>query len=63
VPQVGTPIGFSSTPPAYEHGPPLLGEHTAVVLRERLHIGDAALSELVARGIVGVRNEARSVTL
>jgi len=56
VPQVGTPIGFSSTPPAYEHGPPLLGEHTAAVLRERLHITEAALADLVGRGIVGVRS-------
>ena len=36
VPQVGTPIGFSATPPEYERAPPLLGEHTAAVLRERL---------------------------
>ena len=29
VPQVGTPIRFSATPPEYGRAPPLLGEHTA----------------------------------
>jgi crotonobetainyl-CoA:carnitine CoA-transferase CaiB-like acyl-CoA transferase len=55
VPQVGTPIGFSVTPATYEHAPPLLGEHTAEVLRERLAITEATLADLVARGVVGVR--------
>ena len=55
VPQVGTPIGFSATPPAYEHPPPLLGEHTASVLRDRLGMDADALAGLAARGIIGVR--------
>ena len=55
VPQVGTPIGFSATPPAYDRPPPLLGEHTAAVLRERLGIADEAIAALAARGVIGVR--------
>jgi len=55
VPQVGTPIGFSRTQPEYERGPPLLGEHTAAVLRERLALTDDAISALAARGVIGVR--------
>lgn len=55
VPQVGNPLKFSATPVAYERPPPLLGEHTAAVLRERLALSDAALEALAARGVVQVR--------
>ena len=55
VPQVGTPIGFSRTQPEYERGPPLLGEHTAAVLREWLALTDDAIAALAARGVIGVR--------
>ncbi len=36
VPLVGNPIKLSATPAAYERAPPLLGEHTDEILRERL---------------------------
>jgi formyl-CoA transferase len=52
VPQVGTPIKFSATPPTYERPPPLLGEHTAGVLRERLGMTDAAIAALARRGVI-----------
>ena len=52
VPQVGNPLHLSATPVAYTQAPPLLGEHTAVVLRERLGLSDAALAELTARGAI-----------
>jgi len=55
VPQVATPIRFSATPPAYGRPPPLLGEHTGEVLRERLALDPAAIAALAARGVIGVR--------
>jgi len=55
VPQVGTPIRFSATPPDYGRAPPLLGEHTSVVLRERLGMDAEGLDALAARGVIGVR--------
>ncbi len=55
VPQVGMPIRFSVTPAEYGRPPPLLGEHTAKVLRERLALDPAAIAALAARGVIGVR--------
>jgi len=55
VPQVGTPIRFSATVPDYERAPPLLGEHTAEVLRRRLALSDDEIAALSARGVIGVR--------
>jgi len=55
VPQVGNPLKLSATPVAYDHPPPLLGEHTAAVLRERLALSDAVLEDLAARGVIQVR--------
>ena len=49
VPQVGNPVRFSATPSSYGRAPPLLGEHTAEMLGERLGFADAAIAEL-ARG-------------
>ena len=57
VPQVGNPLSFSATPLAYTQPPPLLGEHTATVLRERLGLSDAALTDLAARRIGDRRSE------
>jgi len=55
LPQVGTPIKFSATPPEYGRPPPLLGEHTAVVLREWLALDDDAIARLAARGVIATR--------
>jgi formyl-CoA transferase len=52
VPQVGAPIKFSATQPTYERPPPLLGEHTADVLRERLAMSVDAIDKLAARGVI-----------
>jgi len=55
VPQVGTPIRFSATAPDYERPPPLLGEHTAEVLRQWLTLSDDEIAALAARGVIEVR--------
>ena len=52
VPLVANPIKLSATPPAYERPPPLLGEHTASVLREVAGIGEQELQRLRSRGVV-----------
>jgi crotonobetainyl-CoA:carnitine CoA-transferase CaiB-like acyl-CoA transferase len=52
VPQVANPLRFSATPVAYTQAPPLLGEHTADVLGERLRLSPDALNDLAARGVV-----------
>ena len=52
VPQVGNPLKLSATPVAYTQAPPLLGEHTASVLRERLHLSDRALEELAVSRVI-----------
>jgi glutaryl-CoA transferase len=52
VPQVANPLNFSGTPVAYTQAPPLLGEHTVSVLRDRLSLTDDTLAELAARGII-----------
>jgi formyl-CoA transferase len=57
VPQVGTPLKFSATPLAYDRAPPLLGEHTSAVLRERLGLSDARIADLAARQVIQVRDE------
>lgn len=52
VPQVANPMRLSATPPAYRGAPPLLGEHTAEVLREVLGMDETEVSSLRAKGIV-----------
>jgi crotonobetainyl-CoA:carnitine CoA-transferase CaiB-like acyl-CoA transferase len=50
---VGNPLKFSSTPVEYKLPPPLLGEHTAEVLRELLALDDEAISQLAMDGVIG----------
>ena len=45
VPQVRAPLRLSGSPLSYAAAPPLLGEHTAHVLHDRLGIGDARLTD------------------
>jgi len=51
-PGVRNPVRFSRTPIEYDRAPPPLGADTRTELRERLGLGDAALAELVARGVI-----------
>ena len=52
MPFIGNPLKFSATPVTYRRGPPLLGEHTAEVLRELLQLDDAAIAALQEQGVV-----------
>ena len=53
-PQVATPIRYSRTPIEYKDAPPLLGQHTASVLRERLGYDDTTIGALAQRGVIGL---------
>ena len=55
VPQVNVPVRMSGTPLAPERPPPLLGQHTLQVLRERLALDDATVARLASEGVIGVR--------
>ncbi len=52
VPMVANPIKLSATPPSYELPPPLLGEHTADVLRELAAVSDEELQRLRSHRVV-----------
>ena len=49
---IASPLRLSETPVAYRHHPPLLGENTDEVLREKLGLGDAELAALHAAGTI-----------
>jgi crotonobetainyl-CoA:carnitine CoA-transferase CaiB-like acyl-CoA transferase len=55
VPQVAPPMRFSTTPLACESPPPLLGEHTAYVLREVLKLDPDSIADLKERGVIALR--------
>ena len=55
VPQVRNPIVFSDTPLTYENAPPLLGQHTASVLAERLGYDLEKIAGLASSGVIVVR--------
>jgi crotonobetainyl-CoA:carnitine CoA-transferase CaiB-like acyl-CoA transferase len=49
---IANPVKLSETPVDYRIAPPLLGEHTDAVLRERLGMDEASLAALREKGIV-----------
>ena len=55
VPQVASPLRYSSTAVDYRLPPPLLGEHTAAVLRDTLGYDDARIAQLARERVVGLR--------
>lgn len=59
VPSIRNPVLFSQTPIEAPNAPPLLGEHTAEVLRT-LNLPREAVDDLHARGIVQVAGDDRS---
>jgi crotonobetainyl-CoA:carnitine CoA-transferase CaiB-like acyl-CoA transferase len=50
---IASPLRLSQTPVEYRHHPPLLGEHTDEVLREKLSLDDAAVAKLRGSGAIG----------
>ena len=48
---VGNPLNFSETPLEYHRPPPLLGEHTAEILREVLSLTDAEIERLAQQKV------------
>jgi crotonobetainyl-CoA:carnitine CoA-transferase CaiB-like acyl-CoA transferase len=48
LPMVASPMRFSATPPDYKRAPPVLGQHTAEVLREVLGKSEAEIEKLRA---------------
>ena len=55
VPQVRAPLGFSATPLDYRQPPPLLGEHTAEVLRGRLGLAADEVTALAQHNVIQIR--------
>ena len=49
---IANPVRLSETPPDYRIPPPLLGEHTDAVLRERLGLDAKVLAELRAKSVI-----------
>ncbi|MEO8486694.1 MAG: CaiB/BaiF CoA-transferase family protein [Betaproteobacteria bacterium] len=54
VPQVAMPVRMSATPPGSTMAPPLLGQHTREVLRDRLGIDEEAIARLAEAGVIGL---------
>jgi crotonobetainyl-CoA:carnitine CoA-transferase CaiB-like acyl-CoA transferase len=53
VPLIGSPMKFSRTSVVYDLAPPLLGEHNAEILRNRLGLAESDLRQLQEAGIIG----------
>ena len=49
---IANPVRLSETPVDYRVAPPLLGEHTDAVLRERLGLSDTRIAELRGQGVI-----------
>ncbi len=49
---IASPMRLSRTPVDYRQAPPLLGEHTEEVLREKLGMGDGELMALRDKGVI-----------
>ena len=51
---IGSPIKLSDTPVTYDTPPPMLGEHTAAVLKRMAGVDAETLAALTTAGIVAV---------
>ena len=52
IPQVANPVRFSASPVQYQRPPPLLGEHTAEVLRDVLQMDELGITGLRQRKVI-----------
>ena len=52
VPLVRSPMRMSETPVVENRPPPLLGEHTDEILKERLQMSDAEIQALKIKGVL-----------
>jgi len=50
VPMAASPLKFSDSPVEYRRAPPMLGEHTAQVLSERLGLSQEEIQALAQSG-------------
>jgi glutaryl-CoA transferase len=55
VPQVASPVRIQGDHAIAERAPPLLGEHTMQILRDRLHMREDVVRSLAAERIVQIR--------
>ncbi len=53
---IANPIKMSASPVSYRQAPPVVGEHTAQVLKSCLGVGDDDLARLLENGVIGVRD-------
>ena len=49
---IASPMRFTETPVTYRHPPPLIGQHTEEVLREKLGLSDGDLSSLREKEVI-----------
>jgi crotonobetainyl-CoA:carnitine CoA-transferase CaiB-like acyl-CoA transferase len=49
---IASPMRFSETPVTYRHAPPLVGQHTEEVLREKLGLSDEDLATLRDKDVI-----------
>ncbi|MEE2995757.1 MAG: CaiB/BaiF CoA-transferase family protein [Pseudomonadota bacterium] len=49
---IGSPMRFTETPVTYRHPPPMVGQHTEEVLREKLRLTDQDLSVLRDKEVI-----------
>jgi crotonobetainyl-CoA:carnitine CoA-transferase CaiB-like acyl-CoA transferase len=55
VPLVASPMKMSLTPPQCTQAPPILGEHTSAILKERLNMTAEQIEALRVKGVLGVQ--------